>query len=116
IVLIQRFTLFIGYPTLAITTTIFSMLCFSACGSLLGRRLLRVHTQLPKMILVVSALILLYVWALPAAFSALLGLSDAARVIASVLLIAPLAFFMGMPFPTGIREVGQAAPALVSWA
>lgn len=116
IVLIQRFTLFIGYPTLAITTTIFSMLCFSACGSLLGRRLLRGHTQLPQMILVVSALILLYVWALPAAFSALLGLSDAARVIASVLLIAPLAFFMGVPFPTGIREVGQAAPALVPWA
>jgi hypothetical protein len=116
IVLIQRFTLFIGYPTLAITTTLFSMLCFSACGSLLGRRLFRVDRRLPQIIGVVSALILLYVWGLPVVFSALLGLSDLARVIASILLIAPLAFFMGMPFPTGLREVGQGAPALVPWA
>lgn len=116
IVLIQRFTLFIGYPTLAITTTIFSMLAFSACGSLLGQRLFQVHTRLPALILVVSALILLYVAALPPLFSALLGLPDAARVVVSMALIAPLAFFMGMPFPTGIRAVGQATPQLVPWA
>lgn len=116
VVLIQRFTLFIGYPTLAITTTLFSMLSFSACGSLLGRRLFQVDRRLPQVIAVVSALILLYLWGLPGVFSALLGLSDLARVMASVLLIAPLAFFMGMPFPAGIREVGQRAPALVPWA
>jgi hypothetical protein len=116
IVLIQRFTLFIGYPTFAITTTIFSMLAFSACGSLAGQRWFRVQTRLSLMILVVSALILLYVFALPPIFLALLGLPDVARVAVSVLLIAPLAFFMGMPFPTGIREVGLQAPQLVPWA
>lgn len=116
IVLIQRFTLFIGYPTLAITTTIFSMLAFSACGSLLGQRLFKVRTRLPMMIVVVSALILLYVVALPPLFAALLGLPDAVRVLVSMALIAPLAFFMGMPFPTGIRAVGEAAPQIVPWA
>ncbi len=116
IVLIQRFTLFIGYPTLAITTTIFSMLVFSACGSLVGQRLFRVESRLPLMILVVSALILLYVFAMPPIFSALLGLPDTARVVVSILMIAPLAFFMGMPFPTGIRAVGQRTPELVPWA
>jgi len=39
IILIQRFTLFIGYPTLAVTTSIFSMLTFSAVGSLVSQRL-----------------------------------------------------------------------------
>lgn len=116
IVFIQRFTLFIGYPTLAITTTIFSMLCFSACGSLLGQRFFHVASRLPLVILVVSALILIYVFAMPPIFSALLGLPDLARVVISILIIAPLAFFMGMPFPTGIREVGQRAPELVPWA
>ena len=116
IVLIQRFTLFIGYPTLAITTTIFSMLAFSALGSLLGQRLFQVQARLRTMIIVVAGVILLYVFALPPLFAALLGLPDVARVVVSVLLIAPLAFFMGMPFPTGIREIGQRAPQLVPWA
>ena len=116
IVLIQRFTLFIGYPTLAITTTLFSMLVFSALGSLLGQRLFQVRARLRTMLVVVSSLLLLYVYALPPIFGALLGLPDTVRVVVSVLLIAPLAFFMGMPFPTGIREVGQRAPQLVPWA
>lgn len=116
IVLIQRFTLFIGYPTLAITTTIFSMLIFSAVGSLVGRRLFGVESRLPAMILVISALISLYVFAMPPIFSALLGLPDMVRVVVSIVMIAPLAFFMGMPFPTGIRVVGQHTPVLVPWA
>jgi MFS family permease len=116
IVLIQRFTLFIGYPTLAITTTIFSMLVFSACGSLVGQRLFRVEARLPVVILIVSTLIALYVFVMPPIFSALLGLPDTARVVVSILMIAPLAFFMGMPFPTGIRAVGQRTPELVPWA
>ena len=31
-------------------------------------------------------------------------------------LIAPLAFFMGMPFPLGLARVSQRAPELVPWA
>lgn len=116
IVLIQRFTLFIGYPTLAITTTIFSMLCFSACGSLAAQYLLKSRFRLQPAILTVSALIVLYMLGLPAIFRALLGLDDTLRVLISVLLIAPLAFVMGMPFPTGIRQVGRNAPDLVPWA
>jgi hypothetical protein len=64
----------------------------------------------------VSSLLLLYVYVLPPIFATLLGLPDTMRVVVSVLLVAPLAFFMGMPFPTGIREVGQRAPQLVPWA
>ena len=116
IVLIQRFTLFIGYPTLAITTTIFSMLCFSACGSLAAQYLLKTRLRLQPAILLVAALIALYVLFLPPVFRALLGLDDTIRVVVSILLIAPLAFVMGMPFPTGIREVGRHAPGLVPWA
>ena len=32
------------------------------------------------------------------------------------MLIAPLAFFMGMPFPLGLRRVADQAPRLVPWA
>ena len=34
----------------------------------------------------------------------------------SLALIAPLAFFMGMPFPLGLSTVSRLAPSLVPWA
>lgn len=41
---------------------------------------------------------------------------DPAKVMVSVLLIAPLAFAMGMPFPLGLSRVSALAPQLVPWA
>ena len=116
IVLIQRFTLFIGYPVHAVTTTIASMLAFSALGSLLGRRILHGAHHLQMVLVLVAGLILAYMLALPLIFGALLRLSDLERIVASVLLMAPLGTVMGMPFPTGLRQLGARAPQLVPWA
>ena len=44
------------------------------------------------------------------------GLGDSLRILVSVVLIAPLAFFMGLPFPLGITRVGQRTPELIPWA
>lgn len=116
VVLIQRFTLFIGYPTVAITTTIFSMLCFSALGSLTSRRLIREAGHLRLALAVIVGLTLVYVLVLPPVLAALLTQSDLVRVLLSVALVGPLSFVMGMPFPTGMRLLGERAEALVPWA
>jgi hypothetical protein len=116
IVLIQRFTLFVGYPTLAISVTVFSMLFFSALGSLAAGRLIHDALDLRRAVYAVAAAIVIYLLVLPFVLAALLGWSDGMRATASVALIAPLAFLMGMPFPTGIRIVGANAPPLVPWA
>lgn len=116
IVLIQRFTLFIGYPTHAITTTIFSMLTFSAIGSLVSRRILKTSNHLRLTLAVVTGATLLYIVGLPSLFGSLLWLPDTARMLLSIALIAPLAFVMGMPFPTGLYRLGIQAPSLVPWA
>lgn len=116
VVLIQRFTLFIGYPTIAITTTIFSMLCFSALGSLTSRRLIRNAARLRLAVLAVAALTLVYVVALPQLLQALQPAPDSLRTLLSVFIIGPLAYVMGMPFPTGMRLLGEHAEALVPWA
>lgn len=116
VVLIQRFTLFIGYPTLAITTTIFSMLCFSALGSLTSRRLICNAARLQFAVLAIVALTLVYVLVLPQLLQALQPAPDALRILLSVFIIGPLAYVMGMPFPTGMRLLGEQAEALVPWA
>jgi hypothetical protein len=40
----------------------------------------------------------------------------ALRVLVTVLLIAPLAFCMGMPFPLGLARVGAGLPGFIPWA
>ena len=59
---------------------------------------------------------LLYVLILPRVFDSLLYLTDVAKIFVSLGLIAPLAFFMGMPFPLGLSRVWSGARALVPWA
>ena len=41
---------------------------------------------------------------------------DALKIAVSLALIAPLAFFMGMPFPLALARVATTRAALVPWA
>lgn len=34
----------------------------------------------------------------------------------TILLIAPLAFFMGMPFPLALAKLSEIAPGMIPWA
>ena len=38
------------------------------------------------------------------------------RLLASVVILAPLGFLMGFPFPQGIRLTDRIAPGLIPWA
>jgi hypothetical protein len=46
----------------------------------------------------------------------LITLPDGARIALSLLLVAPLAFCMGMPFPLGLASLSGRAAHLVPWA
>ena len=45
-----------------------------------------------------------------------MGLAEGAKMGLAVLLIAPLAFVMGMPFPLGLAGVAARTPTLTPWA
>jgi hypothetical protein len=64
----------------------------------------------------IAAIATAYAIALPGAFRALAWLPDLARIALALLLIAPLAFFMGMPFPLALARLRERAPELVPWA
>ena len=38
------------------------------------------------------------------------------RILVSVIVIAPLAFCMGIPFPSGLAQLADFAPGLIPWA
>ena len=64
----------------------------------------------------IVAIAVIYLLLLPPLFGWFIGIADGFRILLSVVLIAPLAFFMGMPFPLGLRCVAEQAPDFVPWA
>ena len=58
----------------------------------------------------------LYLFLLPPLFRLLVALPDVTKIGMALLLIAPLALCMGMPFPLALSRVSSCAPALVPWA
>jgi spermidine synthase len=107
IAFIQRFVLFLGHPTYALTVVIFLLMLSSGAGSFFSRRWLP-RTQLAWMpIVLVIAALLVDVFFLPRWLETWVGFELNVRIAISSLLLAPLGFFMGMPFPTGLRALAS---------
>jgi spermidine synthase len=111
IAFIQRFVLFLGHPTYALTVVIFLLMLSSGAGSLFSRRWLpRTESAWMPITLVIAAL-LVDVFFLPGWLESWVGLELYSRIVVSGFLLAPLGFVMGMPFPTGLRALAS-IPAL----
>ncbi|MGB7601224.1 MAG: hypothetical protein WBM24_13015 [Candidatus Sulfotelmatobacter sp.] len=109
IAFIQRFVLFLGHPTYALTVVIFLLMLSSGAGSLFSRRWLP-HTELAWMplVLVVAALVANLVF-LPRGLVSWVGFGFGYRLVICGMLLIPLGFVMGMPFPTGLRALAARA-------
>ena len=64
----------------------------------------------------IVAAAVLHLIAAPSLFGWLMPLPDTLKIAVSLVLIAPLAFFMGLPFPLALVRVDAARPGLVPWA
>jgi spermidine synthase len=105
IAFIQRFVLFLGHPTYALTVVIFLLMISSGAGSLFSRLWLpRTNLAWVPLVLVILT-ILADVFFLPGRLAALVGLDFGYRLLVSGVLLVPLGFVMGMPFPTGLRAL-----------
>ncbi len=130
IAFIQKFILFLSHPLYAVAVVLTGFLLFAGVGSgvssWFAERVDAWHRASPGRgpqvsaiqlsVVSIIALSLLYVLILPRVFDSLLSLTDVAKILVSLGLIAPLAFFMGMPFPLGLARVWTAARDLVPWA
>jgi len=67
-------------------------------------------------VLLLVALSVIYLAALPRLFMALAGWPAAGRVAVSAAILAPLAFLMGIPFPTCLQAVSDRTRGMVAWA
>lgn len=121
---IQKMTLLIGHPVFGVAVTLLSFLLFSGFGSLASGRILlhgsRGTSHGSRLIwIAVSAIIIIgiaEIIVMAFAFDWLLGFSRPGRILLGVAITAPLAFFMGMPFPTALKQLHTHSGPLVPWA
>jgi hypothetical protein len=117
VALIQKFVLFLGHPTYALTVIIFSMLISSGFGSYFSARI--VHGSKARwhgVFLFIAGGILALALTVTPVTEGGVALPFAVKVLISVLLIAPVAFAMGVPFPSGLSRLEEIMPQNVRWA
>ncbi len=114
---IQKFILLLSYPTYAIAVVLCAFLIFAGCGSLFSRRI-RFRRMKPVSIAVCGIIFVsaLYLLCLDSLFHLFLAYADVVKIPIAITLIAPLAFFMGIPFPLGLQKISDTIPTLIPWA
>lgn len=117
--LIKRFILFLGEPTIAVSAAISSILVSAGIGSFVSGKIKRFDTRsvLLTALLTLPGLILIYRFFVADILNLLISLPTVVKYPMTVLVIAPLGFAMGFPFPTLIKyfEI-KGKGTLIPWA
>jgi len=115
---IQRLQQFLGHPVYATTAVLVAFLLFAGLGSLWSQKRTGRQDDRALMAAVTTILLtnLIYIFYMPSLLTAVADLPLIARGCVILVLLAPLAFAMGIPFPTGLKKLGDASNRLVPWA
>jgi hypothetical protein len=117
IVLMQKLTLFLASPIYAAALVLASFMVFSGLGSLTAGRLLGGERRAAMAGIAGIGVVGLGLWlGMDSLLSGLWGAPGWARGLVATGCSGALAFFMGMPFPSGLRRVAAQVPALTPWA
>ncbi|MBI3767353.1 MAG: hypothetical protein HY271_02540 [Deltaproteobacteria bacterium] len=120
IVLIQKFTLFLGYPTYSLTVTLFALLLFTGIGSLVSPRYTqRRNRGLVVLLGMLMILMLFYQFGMGGIVGRWIGAPLAIRIGIAVACLAPLGLCLGAFMPVGLRTVAgvtEHKAEFVAWA
>ena len=113
IAFIQKFILYLGHPLYAAAVVLAIFLVFAGLGSQFAQRK-KFHAIWPVVIILSLGGIELFVSGM--LFNLLGGLAVPMKVLVAAVMLGPLAFCMGMPFPLALTEIGVDVPDLIPWA
>ncbi len=118
IAFIQKFILILYHPLYAITVVLCAFLLSAGAGSRFSKKLSQIPARSVIMlpVAVISVLSICYSLGFESITTFLLETGNLTRYVFSILLITPLGFCMGMPFPMALARISQTTPALIPWA
>ena len=118
IAFIQKFILILYHPLYAVTVVLSAFLLSAGAGSQMSKKLSQSAAKSGIMlpVAVISVVSICYSLGFQSITDFLLETGNISRYLFSILLIAPLGFCMGMPFPMALASISQTTPALIPWA
>ena len=107
--LIQKFILYLGHPALAFTYVLAALLIGCGLGGYfsnnkLFNRTIAAFYMPPVMVAVINIILLL---TLDVIFQSTLALNLPSKIIVASFIVILQGFFMGMPFPRGLKLIGE---------
>lgn len=114
--IMQRFVLYLGHPTPALTAVVAGLLLGAGLGSLLSSRIAGRAAAPVEMAGFAILLLIASNLAQPRLFAATQQLAFPAKVALTELLVVPLGAALGTLMPLGIGRLLGPSPALVPWA
>jgi hypothetical protein len=112
--LIQKIILPLENPSCAVATVLASILISSGIGSLLSYRFPGLRS--PSVAIALSFLIIVYSILLPTISDIISPHSMPVKIISVFFTFMPLSLLMGIPFPTGLKILGERNESLIPWA
>ena len=117
VALIQRFVLFLGFPTYALSVVLFALLLFTGLGAHLSSRAGDgAQRLLTRSLGAAVALIVVAAFGLHPLLGELIDLPFALRVATTVALLAPAGVLLGMAMPIGLQRIEALHPGAATWA
>lgn len=119
IAFMQKFILFLHHPIYSVAVILAAFLLFAGVGSLASSRLVEKFGRKKLLVFCIAGIVfisLVYLGVLGELFSLFGGAVLTGRILLTVLLISPLAFLMGMPFPVAMASLGKHAESYIPWA
>ncbi|MBW2592061.1 MAG: hypothetical protein JRE58_03505 [Deltaproteobacteria bacterium] len=114
--LIQKMILFLGHPSYSIAVIIAGLLVFTGIGSLFSDRLFSTDKRILISTVFICLITLFYLWFIDALFSLFMIFPVGVKVFIVLFMMAPLGFFMGVPFPQGLTAIKKIEKEAISWA
>lgn len=116
-VLIQRFTLYLGHPVYSLTIILMSVLLFSGLGSAWTARFNQksLSTHLAIACVTIVTLIAIHQWFWSTFLDLTLGLPLSIRILLTMVTLLPMGLAMGMAYPLGLRKVSVQHPEGLPW-
>jgi len=108
------FALLLGSPIVTFSVVLAGLLLSSGVGSYAAGRLQHSHAAAAGVFVALLALLAVFLLTRGYLLSSVVAAPMAARVGATLLIVAPLGFLMGMPMPLGMSQVAG-SPRLVLW-
>ena len=114
--MIQKMILFLGHPAYSFSVIISGLLVFSGIGSLCSTRLFPETKRIFFATCLIIFLTVLYILFMDTVFSFFITLPIGLKIVLTLIMIAPLGFFMGIPFPCAMNFLKQADHFSLAWA